>query len=260
MSMYLLKRINFLLLIIIASCFGQNNEPTGKLSVNLVQNGIVYIDSDLIADSSFSDLSLKPGDYTLLVFNSDTRKWTQRGYEKKISIAEGENLQLTIDFNDYYYVNSTPYNAEIYQNDKHLGTTPAYIENPMIGETNKIELLKDGFNSKEIFLSPDKHNYFTKLMESSNNTTPQIAKPVLNNSQASWYREGLVALSLISSWGAFYLKREADQRYNKYMSTGNPALMDKYFNDSRRFDSYSEISLGVSVAALGTYMYFLIFE
>jgi len=44
------------------------------------------------------------------------------------------------------------------------------------------------------------------------------------------------------------------------MSTGNPAKMNKYFDRTARFDSFADISIGLSVAALGTYMYFLIFE
>jgi len=82
----------------------------------------------------------------------------------------------------------------------------------------------------------------------------------LENSQTKWFKEGFVVVSVFSSWAAFYFKRKAYKYHDKYLQEGNPVKMNNYFNKTERFDTYSDVSIAVSLTSLGTYMYFLIFD
>ena len=87
-----------------------------------------------------------------------------------------------------------------------------------------------------------------------------VASTGLDNSQTTWFKEGFVVVSVLSSWAAFYFKREADKNYNKYLEEGNTSKMNYYYDTTKKLDTYSDISITVSLASLGTYMYFLIFD
>jgi hypothetical protein len=254
------NRILLTLLVFVSFAFAQIEIDTGQLSIKLATPGNVYIDSTFISNQSVENLTLKTGEYKVSVFSSKTKKWNERGYEKFIKILPDQNINLTIKNTNLYYINSIPFGSNIIQNNNILGKTPAYININHIDESQKIIIQKKGFYDKNIFVDRDQNDYYFKLKPESINNEIIIASPGLDNLQAAWYREGFIAVSLLSSWAAFYFKREADKYYNKYTHIGDVALMNKYYDKTKKFDTFSDISISVSIASLGTYMYFLIFE
>jgi hypothetical protein len=262
MSIYLHHQ-NKLLLIFLALfsfAFAQENMDTGTLSIKLNSPGYIYIDSEYISNKSIKNLTLKSGEYKISVFSSKSRKWNERGFEKIITILPDQNKDLVIENTNLYYFNSNPYNSKILQNNKTLGSTPIYINSNEIDISEKLTIQKIGYTNKDIFIAPNQNKYFFILKPESIKSEIVVASPGLNNSQATWFKEGFVVVSLLSSWAAFYFKREADKYYAKYPRVGDVSLMNKYYNKTKRFDTYSDISISVSVASLGTYMYFLIFD
>lgn len=250
--------IIYLVLFIPSSAFSQQN--TGKLSVNLKADGYIYLNSELIATDSFQNLNLMPGEYKLAVYSSSSQTWTERGYEQVVIINPGEKIELTINNSEFIYINSLPYNSKIYVNEKSIATTPAFVKRRDLDHSEYVKLKRDGYNDQRVFISKDESSYFVNLKPKENNIPIQVAKANLGNSQTSWLKEGLILTSLLSSWGAFYFKREADKNYNKYLTTANPAAMTKYYDRTTTFDTYSEISIAISAVAVTTYMYFLIFD
>jgi hypothetical protein len=75
-----------------------------------------------------------------------------------------------------------------------------------------------------------------------------------------WYREGLVVTSLIASWTSFYYKRQADQAHARYLVTSDSRKRFALWNQTRQYDTFSEIAIGVSVATLGTYFFLLLID
>ncbi len=262
MSIYLpfQNRILITFLLLISISFAQDKLDTGKLTILLKTPGYIYIDSEFISNQSIENLSLKTGEYKISVFSSKSRKWNERGYEKSITILPDQNINLTVENTNLYYINSSPYGSNIIQNNIVLGNTPAYINANDIDEKNKLIVRKNGFYDKDIFVKTDQNEYFFKLKPESIIIENLVASSGLDNSQASWFKEGFVVVSLLSSWAAFYFKREADKSYNKYLQEGNSISLNNYYDATKRFDTYADISISVSVASLGTYMYLLIFE
>jgi hypothetical protein len=81
-----------------------------------------------------------------------------------------------------------------------------------------------------------------------------------SDNQLRWLHEGLVITSLAGSWLSFLFKRQADANYNKYLHTARPNDLKKYYDRTVRFDRYTEISMGISLVALGGYIYTLLTE
>ena len=262
MSIYLpfQNRILLTFFLLFSFSFAQENIDTGYLSIQLKTPGYIYIDSEVLANQSVEKLSLKPGEYNISVYSSKSRKWNERGYENIITILPDQSINLVFENTYLYYINSDPYASNIIQNDIILGKTPAYINSSDIDDSKKLVLQKNGFYNKDIFLKSDQNEYLFKLKPESIDNEIQLASQGLDNSQASWFKEGFVVVSLLSSWAAFYFKREADKNYNKYLQEGNSELLNKYYNKTKRFDTYSDISISVSLASLGTYIYFLLFD
>jgi hypothetical protein len=254
------NKILLIVILLVSFSFAQESLDTGKLSIQLETPGYIYIDSEILSNQSVENLLLKPGKYKISVFSAKSRKWNERGYENIITIQPNENINLNVENTNLYYINSDPYSGNIIQNNTILGRTPAYINSSNIDESKKLVLQKNGFYEKDISLNPDQSNYFFKLKPESIKNEIQLASQGIDNSQTSWFKEGFVVVSLLSSWAAFYFKREADKNYNKYLREGNSSLLNKYYDRTKRFDTYSDISISVSITSLGTYMYFLFFD
>ena len=262
MSTYfqLQNKIIMLVIALLTISIGQDSTGIGYLSIKLNSPGYIYINSTFLSNQSVENIALLQGEYKIDVFSSQSRKWNERGYEKQIKIQPGKNIILNIENTNLYFINSSPYGSLIMQNDKIVGRTPAYINEIDITPNDNLMLKKNGYSDRNIILNKDQSEYFFKLKPNNVNSALLVANPGLVNSQASWFKEGFVVVSLVSSWAAFYFKREADKNYSKYLREGNPVLMNQYFDKTNRFDTYSDISISISVASLGTYMYFLIFD
>jgi len=170
------------------------------------------------------------------------------------------HTELLIENTNLYYFNSTPYNSEIVQRNETLGKTPTFINSYDIDKSVKLTIQKSGYIDKEVFVSPNQYEYFFNLKPETIKSDINIASTGLDNSQTTWFKEGFVLVSVLSSWAAFYFKRKADKYYDKYLQEGNHLKMNNYFDKTEKFDTYSDVSIAVSLTSLGTYMYFLIFD
>jgi len=254
------NRIILLLYILVSFTFAQNEIETGTLSISLKSPGYIYIDSEYLSNKSIQNLNLKNGKYHISVFNSNSRKWNERGFEKSITILPEMHTELLIENTNLYYFNSTPYNSEIVQRNETLGKTPTFINSYDIDKSVKLTIQKSGYIDKEVFVSPNQYEYFFNLKPETIKSDINIASTGLDNSQTTWFKEGFVLVSVLSSWAAFYFKRKADKYYDKYLQEGNHLKMNNYFDKTEKFDTYSDVSIAVSLTSLGTYMYFLIFD
>ncbi|MCB0283126.1 MAG: hypothetical protein KDF60_11150 [Calditrichaeota bacterium] len=70
----------------------------------------------------------------------------------------------------------------------------------------------------------------------------------------------LIVSAIAANWFSFYLKRRADNYYDKYQSASDLSRINNYYNKTEQYDNFSEIMLGISTVALGTYIYLLLSE
>jgi len=262
MSIYLQyqNKIFLFLFILISFTIAQQEVETGTLSIKLNSPGYIYLDLKYLSHESIEKMVLKSGEYKISVYNSNSRSWNDRGFEKTITIFPDQNTDLVIENTNLYYFNSNPYNSNIIQNNKIIGQTPTFINSKDINLPEKLVIRKTGYIDKDVFVSPNQYEYFFNLKPETIKSEINIASTGLNNSQTAWFKEGFVVVSVLSSWAAFYFKREADKNYNKYLQEGNPIKLNNYYDKTQRLDTYSDISIAVSLTSLGTYMYFLIFD
>jgi hypothetical protein len=73
-------------------------------------------------------------------------------------------------------------------------------------------------------------------------------------------KTSLILSALAANWLSFYLKRQADDYYKDYRRASSLAKLNNYYTKTRDFDVYSNIMLGISAAALSSYVYLTLTE
>ena len=166
-------------------------------------------------------------------------------------------IKLQLEENRYIYLNSNPYGCDVYHHDHMIGTTPLLIKKKDF-LNDSLLLKKPGYQEQPIAIGGGDGHYRAMLKKINGNTGSPVLKGKQDKTYICWKREGLLICSILTAWGSFLFKREADHYYDKYEKTTNTQLIDKYYNRTRNYDHYAEISLGVSIISLGTYFYLLI--
>ena len=127
----------------------------------------------------------------------------------------------------------------------------------MVG-TNVIKVEKSGYAEQSFDLDANQSEYKVKLVPIIDEAQIRVARMAENRNSIKWYREGLVVTSLISSWVAFYYKRQADQSYSKYQVTSDSRRRFALWIQTRQYDTIADIAIGVSVTTLSTYFFLLL--
>lgn len=160
----------------------------------------------------------------------------------------------------FYYINSTPFNAEVFYRDSLLGLTPLrfFSDEKLSG---KVTVKKNGYENEEFDLSDYNHKTGKMIfLKSLNGTGDNL---VLKNKPSQFVKKrnlpGIIATGLIAvTTGSlsFNFKEKANDFYSQYVNGGNTNNLDK----SKKFDVYYGISLAVMQVSVAGLIYFLFLE
>lgn len=255
--MYLLRLIKIILLLV-AINYASVDQNLGYLSIKSDRPVTVFLNDMLISNDEFEFLALKPGKYNLeILSNSDL--WTERTYQKNIAIIPDKHHVEKVKFNAPVLLNTEPFGSEIYIDNQLVGQTPAYIDFDQ-NKGKNFKLVLSGYKEQEFTLTDSLVLQKISLSPLSPNREPYVLNAESTNNYNTVYKHGFLVTSVLSSWAAFYLKREADKNYDKYLQAGDPDKIEKYFNRTTRLDRFSEAAAVISISTLGVYLYFLIFD
>jgi hypothetical protein len=257
----MLKTIKFSIIISVftatSSVFGA--EKTGYLSVT-VENGMqIFVDTTLVGRHSFSYMELPVGEHTIHVYNAQTHDFADRGSSRNVTIVENEYLELDFALTDQVKILSLPIGGKVFAGDELIGNTPISFNRDLVG-TNVIKVEKSGYAEQSFDLEANQSEYRVKLVPVKDVAQIRVARMAENRNSIKWYREGLVVTSLISSWAAFYYKRQADQSYSKYQVTSDSRRRFALWIQTRQHDTFADIAIGVSVTTLSTYFFLLLID
>lgn len=259
--MRMLKTVKFSVLIFIFTIitFVAGADKTGYLSVSVEDGKQIYVDTTFVGRHSFSYMELPVGEYTIHVYNSQTYDWADRGVSKDIVIEKNAYVNLDFVLTDQVKVLSLPIGGKVFAGDDLIGNTPITFNRDLVG-TQTIKIEKNGYAEQSFNLDANQNEYSFNLLPLENDIQLKVARISNAQNQLKWYREGLVVTSLISSWASFYYKRQADQTYAKYQVISDSRRRFALWRQTRQYDTYAEIAIGVSVATLGTYFFLLLID
>ena len=70
----------------------------------------------------------------------------------------------------------------------------------------------------------------------------------------------LLAVSVSTQWLGFYFQNEADKNFDRYEAAADPAKAAEYWDNTRRNDRFTTVSLSVSYAALAGLIYYVVWK
>lgn len=222
-------------------------ENHGNLVLLTRHHGLtVKVDGELAGYTPLEALTLTPGLHKIQVANPFQSNWLDQDWFANVQIQANDTLKIKVIFKKSYSVNSTPYGAQVYFKNKYLGETPLFFTLNE-DETGELKLSKMGFRDTTLVIGKTEQRFFKIQLEPIKRfkgiLTSKGKMERRPKSRKLMYAS--LAVSAVSGALALYFRDQGNENFNRYLQTGNPELMDRYFNNAKKFDRLAAISFGV---------------
>jgi hypothetical protein len=228
----LLVSLSFSALTIAQDCKAIVNIKTNQKNAELFLNDTLkFLGGDFI-------LELEPGTYSLeLVENS--KKWNAQILKDSLDIDNCDTVNITYHFKPQLLLNSTPQNVYVYKSDSLSGFTPILLED----DFQKLHLKKPAYS--DLTLTRNELNSGSKpeLIFIGEYKTESFYESTLLKILAGT----LIALGATTA----YYKLEADQAFEEYQITGDPALQQQ----TEKYDLISGVTFVAMQINFGLILY-----
>lgn len=221
----------------------------------------VYIDSIALGETPLIDIALPPGPHLIRIAPPRGGAWNYEDKEIEIFVKDEWDTTLNVTFSRPVFINSIPFGAHLKTRDEHLGITPLYLPFESYKDYS-LQIIKDGYEPYS-FVLREPQPIIARLVKKEGYVEAEKQKPQLFGvlpKQHVKSKFALLALTVTTHWASFYFKNVADDKYQAYLHTADPQLIDKYWKETRRYDRLSDITLGVSYAALAGLIYMVIWH
>lgn len=211
---------------------------------------VVYLDGKIIGKTPFDSLPIKTGAHELAVESPWWPSWTQPNYTTSFFAAAGKAYKFKAKFTRNVLINSIPYGAKIFENDKLIGTTPLHV---LQKENCQIRVEKEGYDSFSLDLGQgDKLSYVIRLNPKKEWLLENKIRAEKKKSKIT-HRRRLLAASIgfaaAAGLSTIHFRSRGNEEFTAYQKTAVPSQMDRYFeraqyNDRLASASYALFELG----------------
>ena len=253
--------IFFYSIVFISPAFCQTNESFGYLKINSDSSGIeIRLNDQPLGCTPLPIIPLPPGNYQVSALHPDPYLWGNLDWQDSIKIVSHDTLLIQPQFKTIFSIRTNPFGAEVFLNSEFQGESPLSVS---LNSHKSYQLLlkKDGFRDYFIDLNQVKNNFLNvnlvknQNLLSINDFEKQKQKKSRNRYRTLTY--SLWGLSILTGLSTVYLKDQADDKYKQYLVAGSLSEMNKYYNDAKRYDRYTYVSLGVLQGCFVLSFYFL---
>ena len=240
---------------------GQTHETNGYLKIQTDSNRIeIRLNNKSIGYTPLPIIALKPGDYNISAIHPSPYRWGNIDWQDSIHVIANDTILTQPEFKTLFSIRSNPFGAAIFLNDEFKGNTPLSI---LLNSHKNFQLLvkKHGFKDYLIDLKQTKNNFLNL------NLVQNKGQLVLNKFEQQKHRKAkhcyrlmtysLWGLSILTGLSTVYLKDQADEKYKQYLVAGSLSEMNKYFNEAKKYDRYTYVTLGVLQGFFVLSFYFL---
>ena len=206
------------------------------------QPAAVQIDSTSISPSRDTLLTLTPGIHSITALSPNRADWLVRDFHAKISIHASDTATVVITFPRYILLTSRPAGAFVCKNDSLLGRTP-YIGKWRALKFKTIQVKKRGYFTQQIFLSGRNKVRFTVVLQKDPAFWEQFRiiqrKKQLRKKRLHWSAAGTGGVALASGMAAYFLKKRANEAYNRYRNTPYPDQIKRFYDEAHHYDNFA---------------------
>jgi hypothetical protein len=246
----------WIVLILLISSIGRSQENNATISIySSPNNAQIRINSVIVGTTPLEKYKVDSGLIEIEAIARESGIWNTNNIIINMYMSANQDTAIQISFPKSILINSIPYHAKLLHQNDLLGLTPISIDyNKYRGKELLLE--KNGFKSFRFMLEKPQSEVFSLEpidLTQGGEENPSFAHSLLHSNVKSKFL--FLTGTVVTHWMSFYFKNLADDNFDKYQSTGNPALMDKYWNNTQKYDRWSDITLGVSYAFLGGLIY-----
>jgi len=201
--------------------------------------------------------SVEAGMHVLSVFHPDLTDWLTGSVRDSIQILAGERVIRSYRVAGDLSLTSTPSGASIYLRDSLLGFTPLLVPRDSANSRSELTLSLEGY--KSIVLQPQdfRRGFVSLSLSPLAPGSPQNALLPETAVQPSGRQMGLYlsgATAVLAGIATAYLKIQADDRQDRYLSTGDPGLLLQ----RNRADQHAAVSYVIMQIGFGIFAYLLL--
>lgn len=215
---------------------------------------LVYADSTLIGSLRSGYVGVPASTSILRLTPPKMNAWSVQPVEHELDAQAGDTLSLTLNFPYYYRIESVPYGASVHvdagTNLIDIGSTPLVYDAPAPPEGDFIITLP-GYVRERIEPGDDIWNRYVVTLSPSNerdlHSTQIDWKPP--RKRRAWIDYAAIGTALVAGAVAVHYKFRADDLYDAYQESGDPALRPAI----KRYDVRSGIAFGVMQAGIGVF-------
>jgi hypothetical protein len=236
----------------------------GHLVIHTRHSGLeVVVDGMFFGRTPLPPLSLPAGNHQILVSHPRRGSWMAQDWWQDIRIFEQDTLKLDVVFKMSYTIRSEPYGADVLVEGRKVGETPMYYQ-LNDDRIEQITITKKGFDDSTLVIGDaGKSSYDIDLAPSSKpSDIPGLAGVASETVQTTRRNPTILyagaTAALVTGALAFYLKKRANDNYDKYLKTGDSEQFSQYYDDANRYDNYFRLSfVGFQVSLVFTVLSFM---
>ncbi len=255
-----MKKI-FLYILFCLFSYGWSQQETARISIYSSPDHVqIRLDSVIIGKTPLIHIEIPPGEHRLEALSPFDGLWNIANIVKKFLIKVGEDTVIKIRFSHPVKINSIPFHARLLHKNRFIGFTPLTL--PFEENRGKEFLLeKKGYRNFQFILNKSEP-YLITLEPLEINTKKTDDGPFVYTLFHKQIKTKFLLLTgtVVSHWMAFYFKNLADKNFKKYQKTADPTLISKYWDNTQRYDRYSDISLAISYAFLTGLIYTVLWD
>jgi len=253
-----MKRILFIIVlpVLLQAQETDSLRGTARLSIRSMPDGAeVMLDSAVVGVTPLADLTLKAGSYDIHIAYPSFRDWNAIVRSQTVLLLSGEEHSTSVEFGSVLNIHTTPSGAEVLHDGKNLGVTPLYHKSP-VTIRSALLLKKEGYEEKVVDPVPGKLVVPLKLRGDSLLPPDVVVQSLSEKIQPRWATYTAAACVVVSGVAAAYFKRQADNRFAQYASSGGAADLDA----TKRYDAYSGVALVATQLSFAALTWLLLSE
>jgi hypothetical protein len=224
-----------------------------------IDSAVVIIDSVRTGITPLTIGSLTPGLHHISLVHPDVENWLTGNIRDSFVVNAGETRTLRYVFTPWYIISSNPFGADVVIGDSFAGSTPFVLKTmgPLGG--SGISIRKAGYEATDLSLADANRGAVGVSLKKiwrdrEENQSLLTDSDETDSDHLRLYITG--AATILSGAAAAFFKVQADERYDLYLKTGDPGLLQK----TNRLDTASAIALGATQVGLALCAYFLLSE
>lgn len=238
----LIKNTFFIILFIsLAVSFTAAQDCKSKISIlTNYPKSVIFLGEKQIGTGS-TVIELEKGKYPITV-RENNLSWNSQIFKDTIIISDcSTDKEVHYNFRKEVYLNTSPVNAGVFQNDSLIGYTPLFLSSI----NGDIEIKKENYKTEKVNLNGNKYSVID-------------LEYIGPKHVSSFYKTNLFKILLGSAvtlgGTAAYFKLKADDEFDKYNQTKDQAYLDR----TDRYDLISGIAFGALQVNFGMLIYYFL--